>query len=550
MVVSHLNWREILGSGLKAAYKTLGKVESPEHNADDPGEMGVAFQVDEKKLSSAEKEEYDFGFKRNAFNQYASDRISVHRTLPDYRDVECRAILHSSKMPKASVIVIFHNEAWSVLLRTVYSILERSPPRFLEEVILVDDYSDQEHLHDQLDEFVATQQKVRLVRSEKREGLIRARLIGAEAAKGQVLVFLDSHCECTPGWLEPMLDRIGQDWSHVVTPIIDVIDDKTLMYNFNPLSRGFSVGGFDWAMGFTWHALPNHEKERRKKISDPARSPTMAGGLFAIDREYFYHIGSYDPGMEIWGGENLEMSFRIWMCGGTLETLPCSHVGHIFRKRNPNHSAKHGNFVQRNSVRTAEVWMDEYKYLYYDRIGNHIGDFGDVSDRRALREELKCKSFKWYLDTIYPTLFVPSDAEASGEVRCKAHFPKVSQVCLDSADIDPETSANGKEVQTWPCHGQGGNQMWMLSQNGEIRKDKGCLDYNDGKLRIYPCHSSKGPQDWKYNDDNSILNVYSGLCLEISVDGKVIQMAKCNGSDRQVFQWKRQTPENEILAGG
>lgn len=43
------------------------------------------------------------------------------------------------------------------------------------------------------------------------------------------------------------------------------------------------------------------------------RSPTHAGGLFAIRRDYFFELGAYDPGLLIWGGENFELSFKV--CG-------------------------------------------------------------------------------------------------------------------------------------------------------------------------------------------------------------------------------------------
>ena len=60
------------------------------------------------------------------------------------------------------------------------------------------------------------------------------------------------------------------------------------------------------------------------------------------------------------------------MCGGTLEIVPCSHVGHIFRKRSPYTWKSGVNVVKKNSVRLAEVWLDDYKKYYYERHNNQL----------------------------------------------------------------------------------------------------------------------------------------------------------------------------------
>ncbi|CAK1580057.1 unnamed protein product [Parnassius mnemosyne] len=519
----------------------LGVIAAPGSN-DAPGELGQPVVLP-KNISEEAKLAVSEGWKKNAFNQYVSDLISIRRKLPDPRDEWCKKPgRYLEDLPQTSVVICFHNEAWSVLLRTVHSVIDRSPPHLIKEIILVDDFSDMPHLMQQLDDYMSSIPKVRIVRATRREGLIRARLLGARYVTAPVLTYLDSHCECTEGWLEPLLDRIARNKTTVVCPVIDVIDDNTLEYHYRD-SSSVNVGGFDWNLQFNWHPVPARERARHKHTAEPVWSPTMAGGLFAIDKEFFERLGTYDSGFDIWGGENLELSFKTWMCGGTLEIVPCSHVGHIFRKRSPYKWRTGVNVLKKNSVRLAEVWLDDYAKYYYQRVGNDKGDYGDITGRKQLRENLGCKSFEWYLKNIYPELFIPGESVAHGEIRNVA-FQKT---CLDSPT---RKSDHHKPVGLYPCHRQGGNQYWMYSKNGEIRRDETCLDYSGHDVVLYPCHGAKGNQLWLYDHNTKLLKHGSSeKCMAISRNKDKIVMESCNEEEpRQMwnmenFKVDRLSPE-------
>ncbi|CAB4057330.1 GALNT [Lepeophtheirus salmonis] len=471
-------------------------------SGEDPGEMGqgvvLAPELDPKKKEL---------FKINQFNLLASDRIPLNRSLQDVRLPSCRGKVYPALLPSTSVVIVFHNEAWSTLLRTIYSIINRSPHELLEEIILVDDASEHNHLKDKLENYISSLGVlIHLYRTGKRSGLIRARLLGAKHARGSVITFLDAHCECTEGWLEPMLSEIANNRKAVVCPIIDVISDDTFEYI---TASDMTWGGFNWKLNFRWYRVPQREMNRRGgDRSLPVQTPAMAGGLFSIDKDYFYEIGTYDEGMDIWGGENLEMSFRVWQCGGILLITPCSHVGHVFRDKSPyTFPGGVAKIVNKNAARVADVWMDEWRDFYYSmNPGARNVDAGDISERLSLRSNLHCRSFRWYLETIYPESQMPLDYYYLGEIKNEG-----SHNCLDTMG-----RKSGERLGLGYCHGLGGNQVFSYTKRQQIMSDDNCLDASGtvGIVKLVRCHGMEGNQAWRFiTDDSSIRHLNSNLCL-------------------------------------
>lgn len=503
----------------------------------------------------------------NRFNLAASDKISVDRKLPDARKVACRKKEYNIKtLPNTSVIIVFHNEAWSTLARTVHSILNTAPQHLLAEIILVDDASSRTFLGKSLEYYMNNLSSIRGVdikvyRSIDRIGLIKSRLLGVKKARGKVLTFIDAHCEATKGWLEPLLEQIQIDRRTAACPIIDIINEDTFAF-----TRSFELhlGAFNWGLNFRWYPISRRElvasngfnkREGKVKLTElvhPFHTPVMAGGLFSIDREFFNEIGQYDPQMDIWGGENIELSLRLWQCGGKVKIVPCSHVGHIFRKSSPytfRPGKEVGDILYTNLARVSEVWMDEWREFFYmlnpivnrtlHKVGR-IAAFKDIEKRKQLRVDLKCKNFNWFLDNVWPEHFFPKADRFFGKVkltnlnRCLQR-PTV-RIGMGQAAVGAVETANCTKRLT-------SDQLFVYNKlTGFLVTDENiCLDSGSDPIPtrqviLSPCSESKR-QKWIYIDDESLIkHEKSGLCLD-SPNMHRVQLEVCD-KGRISSNWK------------
>lgn len=514
-----------------------------------PGEGGKT----PVELNDEEQEQVRSQLSLWGFNMVASNKVSLDRIPADLRMDECKHWEYPEKLPSVSVILVFHNEGFTTLMRTVHSVINLSPPELLYEVVMVDDGSTRDYIaHGAIGEYIKRFNGiVKLYHNNKREGLIRARTIGAKHAQASVLVYLDAHCEVENNWLPPLISPIAQDYKACTVPMVDSIDGNT--YVFEPQQGGdennLARGAWDW--NFDWKRIPLNarEKARRKTVSEPYRSPAMAGGLFAISAKWFKELGYYDDKLEIWGGENFEISYKLWQCGGQLLFVPCSRVGHIYRMQGWGGNGtpdelKGKNFIAVNYNRVIETWWDSYKTYYYERRPeNKNVSPGDLTEVRAIREKLQCKSFEWYMKEIaydipkywplrQPTMIATGQLKNLGTGKCAQ-----AKSGMANGDVITTTECSSKDIFTLSWHEDIGPGDGTKTPNHCWDTE---MDTNGVKSLCYwECHKQHGNQLYKYlPKTKQIYNPGHHMCVTAKESDNFVYFARCDPDDtKQQWDW-------------
>uniref|UniRef100_A0A5K3F8F6 Glyco_trans_2-like domain-containing protein n=2 Tax=Mesocestoides corti TaxID=53468 RepID=A0A5K3F8F6_MESCO len=345
----------------------------------------------------------------------------------------------------ASVIIVTHNENEHILQATLISLMANTSEEFLKEVIVVDDFS-QFPVKISLGK---VEPRVSIIRNAARQGLIRSRLIGVNEASGDILIFADSHIRFAKNWLKPIILRLlsyqrfeNQRGLLVLSPFISAFTENGQEYPAVEYLRG----GFTWDLSFVWEPMNENEKDTLNSFgrqmnltwrSLPRPTPVIAGSVIAVLRTQFLTFGAFDSQMEVWGGENLELSFRAWMCNGRVEIIPCSRVSHLFRDSHAySFPEDKVTTITRNLKRVSTVWMEPSKglkvnsakfvvppiALFYSSHQECLKvSAGDISRRKRLKHKLGCKDFAWFVDNVYP------------ELRKKADFVKLRDNAIVTA---------------------------------------------------------------------------------------------------------------------
>lgn len=314
-------------------------------------------------------------------------------------------------------------------------------------------------------------------------------------------------------------------------PVVDGMHHAT----FRPGHTGHGYRGiFDWNFRYQW--LPLRPQDRPQPAV-PYELPSMTGGAYAIMREHFFYLGGYDEGLQIWNGENYELSLKLWLCSGGMYEIPCARVAHLSKMHSAyRNTEKPSDFIGRNLKRVAEVWLDDYKQYFYqnDPLRYKNLDAGDLSKLFAKKASLNCKPFSYYLDVvapemlerypIVPTYFAAGSIISQADSMClgaKDRYKKTGLILCDSIKgqdfiLSLEKSIkyndtndqclNSNSLAFSNCNHQGSGQFWKFDIDTRqiINNLKQCLSANstDASVFLNDCDVEAVEQKWSWTHEN------------------------------------------------
>jgi len=336
-------------------------------------------------------------------------------------------------MTTVAVIMSALNEEY--IEQTIGTLLARSSAH-LSEIIIVDDCSDvpvdistykcggdepvvlqSARITQDGEEFSSP--CMRCIRNNERLGLIRSRNIGARAASSDIIISMDPHIKVDPNWLPPIVERLEANYKCIGIPLTRGLNAERWEESPNKDAKT----AWRWDLDFYW---ANDDKTDL--------SPAMAGHCFAFTKRWFDESGGLDDGMEKWGGENIEFSLRTWLCGGSVEIIRESTTAHWFKTGFVNYSMD-GRSLLHNKARIAEVWLDEYKDVFYQTLRKKPGsvEVGDLSKMKDIKRRLQVRPFQWYVDNLDPSL--------GGVMKLRNKWPNGNIAVLGAGPSLDHTSA-------------------------------------------------------------------------------------------------------------
>ncbi|XP_060581213.1 polypeptide N-acetylgalactosaminyltransferase 12-like [Ruditapes philippinarum] len=436
-------------------------------------------------------------------------------------------------LPAVSIIIPFRDERLSVLLRTIHSILQNTPSKLLAEIIIIDDGSETEELKAKLDVHIETISKVHLIRLKPSAGLMVARQTGINQCKAEYLITMDCHIEVVKGWLEPLLHRLKQNPKACLSPNVGLIKRDTLGVDFSDRLKFTKFPMFAFNLEEA-HSFYKTEFLSERNRSEPLPTGINQGMVIAMKKSWFEQLGGFDTGMKVWGGEQIELSVKVWTCGGIVEIIPCSYVAHLFKTRLVWKDMGISKII--NAFRFAEVWMDGYKEMldkYWPTVKRNYDLGPGLRERKVIRRQNRCKPFQYYIDKVkeFGMIHFPENLRNYGWIQNEG-----TDLCIE------------KDTMLEKCSKfQAVFQFYEHTEEYHIRHDGWCLFpasmINQPSLVLVrdECYAlTPERSEWIYTVDKQLKHNYTNTCLCVKQGEHKPQLVldKCRSDPNQRWIWK------------